>query len=69
MLIPAFSLPGGGGPTTYTPTRRRTPRVFLTYIFLGSLEGGPTRGWGPVQYPGGPTCSSQLFENEKELTA
>jgi hypothetical protein len=34
---------------------RKLHRVFLTYIFLGALEGGPTWGRGPVQYPGGAT--------------
>jgi hypothetical protein len=28
-------------------------RVFLSYTFLGSLEGGLPRGGWPVQYPGG----------------
>ncbi len=32
---------------------RKLHRVFLTYIFLGSLNGGPTPGPGPVQCPRG----------------
>jgi hypothetical protein len=47
-----------GAELTTTPLHalkvaRKLHRVFLTYMILGSLAKGPTRGWGPVQCPRG----------------